>query len=120
MQISDQVSDPSSFFQPGIRKKLAALGIDVAYHKASGDALFYLDENGHEVEVLDMLGGYGALFFGHNNPLLTTVAVEHFTALKPFLAQGSIRTQAKALSHLLHDMLYNALGRRYAFSFCNK
>jgi len=112
-------NDPSLYFQPSISKTLKALNMHLSYHKAIGNHLFYWDKEGNEKGVLDMLGGYGSLFFGHNNPELVAIAMNHFESLKPFMAQGSIRHEAAELSALLREILYESLGENYMFSFGN-
>ena len=49
---------------------LRSVNLDKIFHRGSGDHLYYFDDDGSEVEVLDCLGGYGATFFGHNNQRL--------------------------------------------------
>lgn len=48
------------------------------FSSASGSTI--TDENG--VEYLDFFAGAGALSYGHNNPVLVEVAIEHFRAGK--------------------------------------
>ena len=60
--------------KPGLASLLGAFGLDVSYHRAAGDHLYYRDDEGNEVEVLDLVGGYGASLLGHNHPELLDTA----------------------------------------------
>src|SRR5437660_12915577 len=64
------------FLKPGVARLLAAFRLDVVFHRARGDCLYYRDDGGREIEVLDFLGGFGASLFGHNHPDLVAVAKE--------------------------------------------
>jgi len=52
---------------------LRLIRIGVVFHRAEGDSLFYSHE-GREVEVLDLVGGFGSLLLGHNHPALLAEA----------------------------------------------
>ena len=55
--------------KPLLADVLAAIGLDVTYHKAQGNHLYYYQQQ-QEIAVLDLLGGYGSLIFGHHHPEL--------------------------------------------------
>ena len=57
----------------GMEASLRAAGLDVEYIRGEGDFLYYEDADAQTVQVLDMVGGYGASLFGHNNPRLVNV-----------------------------------------------
>jgi len=99
--------------RPRVGEILQALRLDVVYHRASGDRLYYRNERGEEVSVLDFLGGFGALVFGHNHPELAQVAVEHYTQQRPFLSQMSCRANTARLGAKFHQMMHERTGRAY-------
>ncbi|MFE6768630.1 aspartate aminotransferase family protein [Streptomyces fimicarius] len=47
---------------------LSSVGLGIEYSRAEANTLYFLDENGQEVPVLDHVCGFGSLIFGHNNP----------------------------------------------------
>ncbi|MEE1929752.1 aminotransferase class III-fold pyridoxal phosphate-dependent enzyme [Streptomyces sp. TRM 70351] len=79
--------------EPHLRQVLAGAGLDVEYVRAEGNTLYLRDDNGTEVPVLDLAGGYGSLMFGHNPPQIVEYARE-------ILAQGTpVHTQFSRHSH---------------------
>jgi acetylornithine/succinyldiaminopimelate/putrescine aminotransferase/predicted amino acid dehydrogenase len=81
------------------------LGLDVGFSRARGVYLYRLDEDGHEVEVLDLVGGFGAGLLGHNNPELKEFLKSQLDADVPFLAQSSERRQAGLLAERINALL---------------
>lgn len=57
--------------------RLASFGVAVRYTRAEGTKLYYVDDDGTEVAVLDGVSGFGSLMFGHNDPEI----VEHAKSL---------------------------------------
>ena len=53
---------------------LRSVGLHVAYHRGEADFLYYNDPQGREVEVLDLVGGYGSLLLGHSHPAIVAEA----------------------------------------------
>lgn len=84
--------------KPQIGRLLQAVGLDVSYERAAGDHLYYRNEQGREVEVLDLVGGYGSLLLGHNHPALVKEAQQFFAAGRPLHAQGSLREAGERLA----------------------
>lgn len=97
-----------SYYQQHVKSHLSeiftALGLDVAYTRASGNTLYYLDGKGNEVPVLDLLGGYGALILGHNHPRINAAAVQLLDRQVPVHAQFSLRERAGELAHRLNQI----------------
>lgn len=95
-----------------VRPKLAELldlvHLDVTFERASGCHLWPV---GSDEPILDLVGGYGTLFFGHNHPALVTAAVEHLRAERPVHAQGALRTATGALAARLSELAAARLGR---------
>jgi acetylornithine/succinyldiaminopimelate/putrescine aminotransferase/predicted amino acid dehydrogenase len=98
---------------------LRAIGLDVVYERGLGDLLFFRDAQGREVEVLDMLGGYGASLFGHNHPALLARAREVLEARRPFNAQASARGIAGHLAKRLSDAVGRTTGRSYVVTLAS-
>ena len=93
-----------NYCRPLLYQLLKSLHLDIAYHRAEGDKLWYV-KNAQNIEVLDLVGGYGANLFGHNNPLLLEEIKKLYTEKLPFLVQGSCRTGAGQLAKALCDIL---------------
>ena len=100
--------------KPSVEACLHAAGLDMEYTRGEGDYLYYLDEHGEEVEVLDLVGGYGASLFGHNNPRLVDVVRGLLDAQRPFNSQGSVRGYAQKLKTRLSDLAQSETGREYS------
>ena len=83
--------------KPTVEECLHAAGLDVEYTRGEGDYLYYEDEHGQPVEVLDLVGGYGASLFGHSHPRLVSVLRRMLDEQRPFNSQGSVRGHAKEL-----------------------
>ncbi len=75
----------------------------MAYQRASQDELFYRGDDGQEIAVLDLVGGYGSTLLGHNHPALNATACQFFSSGKVNHAQGSMRSGAAALAEALND-----------------
>jgi acetylornithine/succinyldiaminopimelate/putrescine aminotransferase/predicted amino acid dehydrogenase/acyl-coenzyme A synthetase/AMP-(fatty) acid ligase len=89
------------FLNPYVGGMLSGLKMDVAYHRARKDSLFKIEE-GREIEVLDLVGGYGTNLLGHNNQDLKAAAVSFLEAGQiPIAGQGSIQTEAGDLAEEL-------------------
>jgi len=98
------MDDYGHYCRPELTRMLHALSLDAVYERAEGDRLW--QRKGEDlVEVLDLVGGFGANLFGHYHPEL--VAEERRLAeLKvPILAQGSCRRGATLLAKALCDRL---------------
>ncbi|MBT4867879.1 MAG: aminotransferase class III-fold pyridoxal phosphate-dependent enzyme [Planctomycetaceae bacterium] len=91
----------AEYHKPGLRNLLRTIGLDIDYEGAAGDFLYYRDGDSREVEVLDLVGGYGTLLLGHNNPKLIAEAARFFASGRPNHTQGSIRSGAERLAEML-------------------
>ena len=58
----------AGYHQPHLTALLRSLGLDVHYHRAKGNSVYYFNEVGDEIEVLDLVSGYGSLLLGHGHP----------------------------------------------------
>jgi acetylornithine/succinyldiaminopimelate/putrescine aminotransferase/predicted amino acid dehydrogenase len=88
----------STRHKPGLHHLLAAIGLDLSFDRATNDFLYYRGDDGREIEVLDLVSGYGTLLLGHNHPELIAAATRFFAAGKVNHAQGSIRHGAQAIA----------------------
>lgn len=109
-----------SYYQQHVKshlsEMLAALGLNVAYTRASGNSLYYRDANGEEVPVLDLLGGYGALILGHNHPRIASAAQRLIDQQVPVHAQFSLRERSGELAHRLNQIFQRELGSDDTFN----
>jgi acetylornithine/succinyldiaminopimelate/putrescine aminotransferase len=105
--------------KPLLAARLRAIGLDVAYHRARGDRLVRRDERGADLEVLDMIGGFGASLFGHNHPALVARAVDLLRREVPIQAQASLRPATGLLGQRLAARAERAAGRPFMAHFAN-
>lgn len=103
--------------RPRLMERLRAIGLDVEYHRGEGDRLFHRDAAGNEVEVLDLVGGFGAGLLGHNHPAIVGRAREILEAGRPFHAQASARPVAGELGRRLSGLVGAVTGREYVVTF---
>lgn len=104
--------------KPTLSKALLSIGLDKKYFKASGNYLYYHNSQGEEVEVLDLLGGYGATLIGHFHPQIGSRYKDYIEQQVPFHNQFSIREGAGELSALLNKRLCDETHYRDGFQFC--
>jgi acetylornithine/succinyldiaminopimelate/putrescine aminotransferase/predicted amino acid dehydrogenase len=105
----------SCHFAPGLSNLLRAVALDVTYHRAEGERLYYRETDEREIEVLDLVGGYGAVPFGHAHPQLVAEAHEQLASGRPQFAQGSLRHFAPKLARELSSRV----GGDYRVVFAN-
>ncbi|MGF1735840.1 aminotransferase class III-fold pyridoxal phosphate-dependent enzyme [Photobacterium satsumensis] len=103
------------YCKPSLSSALSSIGLDKTYHRAEGQYLYYSDSQGNEKAVLDLLGGYGAVLLGHNDPALKKQAIELLQADIPMHHQFSIRSGAGVLAEKLQPILRNETGWQEAF-----
>lgn len=114
-------SDPSQFdpvraygewCRPKLADLLEALGLQVSYHRAQGSHVFTRDEDDNERAVLDLVGGFGATLFGHNNPDLKEAMIRLLFRGTPTFVQGGTRPEAARLARRM-NVLLGTTGRYY-------
>ncbi len=103
--------------RPKLVELLECLGLDVTYTRARGAFLYREGPDGHEVPVLDLVGGFGAGLLGHNNPELRELVKAQLDAEVPFLAQSALRREAGRLAQRLNEAL--GTRRRYLCHLTN-
>ncbi|KOV95525.1 class III aminotransferase [Streptomyces sp. NRRL B-1140] len=101
---------PAELAEPHLLSLLTAMGLDVEYVRAEGNTLYFLDEADTEVPVLDMLGGYGSLIFGHNHPEIVAHAQELLAAQVPVHAQFSRRAEAHRTAEAFNQAIRRETG----------
>lgn len=98
------------YVKPQMAKVLRAIGLDIHYQRAVGNHLYYRDEQGQEREVLDFLGGYGAVLLGHNPPQILDAARAMLDAQVPVHAQFSLRGRSGELAEALNRIVVRDSG----------
>ncbi|UKY51973.1 aminotransferase class III-fold pyridoxal phosphate-dependent enzyme [Streptomyces inhibens] len=99
------MSQFTAFVQPEMGRIFAALGLDVEYVRAEGNTLYHLDEQGADIPVLDLMGGYGSLIFGHNHPEIVAHARSLLDGNRAVHAQFSLRGEAGRLGAALSEVV---------------
>jgi acetylornithine/succinyldiaminopimelate/putrescine aminotransferase/predicted amino acid dehydrogenase len=107
------------FVKPGLKNDLGLLGLDVTYHRGLGDRLYTSDHKGKEIEILDLVGGFGASFFGHNHPEILSVLERRIMDKQPMLTQGSNQAESGRLAARLSERLFRLTGKSYVCTFGN-
>lgn len=98
LRVSAAAKDCGTHFKPNLTRLMHALGLDVVYTRGLGSFLYFRDEDGEEVAVLDMAGGYGSLILGHAHPVLVAEAQRLLASGCPMHAQGSLHQWANDLA----------------------
>lgn len=85
-------------YKPRLNQLLSSLCLDVSYERGRGNFLYYRERNGKEIEVLDLVGGFGSLLLGHAHPALVEEAQRILQQGRSNHTQGSRRDYAAALA----------------------
>lgn len=122
IKITDK-DDENSIFQqyvnPDLGEMLKALKMDVTFSSAIGDHLFY-QKNNKEIKILDMVGGYGSNFLGHNHPAVKKAVIDFISENKVAIHnQGSIQNGVAALAEKLNLLLSNKTKKNFKAQFGN-
>ncbi len=86
--------------KPQLCGLLDLLRIGVVFERARGDYLYHR-RDGEEIGVLDLVGGYGSLLFGHHHPVLVAEAQRLLAEGRPIHSQGSRHDLAGRLAREL-------------------
>ncbi len=105
--------------RPGQGSKLSAIGLDVAYHRAEKNSLYYFDQFNTEVEILDAVQGFGSGLFGHNYPPFVSALKQCLDSAVPFMNQLSVRTGPAFLAEQLNSLYERSTGHQYITQFLN-
>ncbi|MBT3155385.1 aminotransferase class III-fold pyridoxal phosphate-dependent enzyme [Streptomyces sp. CHD11] len=100
---------------------LGTFGLDVEYVRAEKNSLYYLDDAGAEVPVLDLVGGWGSLMLGHNHPEIVAYAKELLDAGWPVHSQHSAHPLADQVGAVLNGILGREFpgAEPYSITFAN-
>lgn len=112
------MNDYEHHVKPQLARLLRAAGLDVSYTRAAGNSLFHRDEHGEEVEVLDLLGGYGSTILGHHHPAIVARAQQLLAEGVPVHAQFSLRARSGELAARLSAVLQRELSTEEPFIAC--
>ncbi len=96
----------AEYGKPAVARLLKLLKLDIVFTRAKGKNLFYRDDHGAEVAVIDMLGGYGSTILGHNHSGLKRVLQAALDQDVPVQAQASIRSGAALLAAKLNVLFW--------------
>jgi acetylornithine/succinyldiaminopimelate/putrescine aminotransferase/predicted amino acid dehydrogenase len=94
-------SEVEAHHKPCLDALLGTFGLDVTYERGRGNFLYYRDPDGREVEVLDLVGGFGTLLLGHSHPALVAEARRLLARGTPHHAQGSRADASQRLARAL-------------------
>lgn len=107
------------FSNPHMASLLEALKIDVRFEKSEKDFLYY-QHQGREVEILDLVGGFGTNLFGHNHPLLKQSILDFLASGKPAInSQGSLHYYPALLAQELNKIYCRNTGKFFKVQFGN-
>ena len=95
---------PGQYWRPGLARLLEGLTLDAEYVRADGDRV-WANQGSKIVEVLDLVGGFGANIFGHHHPELVEEEQRILREKIPIFVQGSIRTGAVRLAETLASLV---------------
>jgi len=110
----DGTDDFYQLIKPQLCQLLDLLRVGVVFERAQGDYLYHR-RNGEEIGVLDLVGGYGSLLFGHHHPVLVSEAQRLLAEGRPIHSQGS----RHALAGRLARELATRAGGDYRVVFAN-
>lgn len=109
----------ADFCRPLTAHLLETLKLDKYYYKAEGNYVFYKNNEGKDVKVLDFVGGYGANITGHNHPEITKTIINNIENLLPVNTQLSIRQKTGELAAILDAEIKSHTGENFIFTFSN-
>jgi acetylornithine/succinyldiaminopimelate/putrescine aminotransferase/predicted amino acid dehydrogenase len=102
-------NDEKLYFQhyskPSLANLLSLLHLDKSYHRASEEFLYYNNSQGNQCKIIDLIGGYGSVLFGHNPQFLKSEL--HNLALNDVTvhAQLSIRHRTGLLAEKINSII---------------
>ncbi|WP_427154745.1 aspartate aminotransferase family protein [Streptomyces sp. TRM70308] len=107
--------------EPHLAGWLSTLGLGVEYVRSQGNTLFYRNAAGDEIPVLDLVGGYGSVVLGHNNPEIVAYAKSLLDAGTPVHAQFSRHPYANDLAWQINTIIHREfdVSEPYSAIFAN-
>ncbi|MCB5908881.1 aspartate aminotransferase family protein [Streptomyces pinistramenti] len=102
--------------EPHLAEWLSSLGLGVEYVRAQGNTLFHRDDQGTEIPVIDLVGGYGSTILGHNNPEIVTYAKSLLDNATPIHAQFSRHSYANDVAWKINAIIHREFGTTEPYS----
>src|SRR6516225_6215104 len=105
----ERVNSPEAYgalVRPRLVELLKFLHLDAAFERAEGCHVWPRDSH---LPVLDLVGGYGTLLFGHNHSALVGAAVKYLEARRPIHVQGSLKPLSGELATRLAQGGYHVM-----------
>ncbi|WP_030687490.1 aminotransferase class III-fold pyridoxal phosphate-dependent enzyme [Streptomyces sp. NRRL B-1347] len=99
------MNSPTRYAEALLTGMLGTFGLNVEYVRAERNSLYYLDESGAEVPVLDLVGGWGSLMLGHNHPEIVAHAKKLLDTGWPVHSQFSEHPVADRVGEVLNGIL---------------
>jgi acetylornithine/succinyldiaminopimelate/putrescine aminotransferase len=96
--------------EPYLAERLSSFGLAVEYIRAEGNTLYYRGDNGREIPVLDLVGGFGSAILGHNNPEIVAYAKSLLDERTPTCAQFSLHPYANDVARKINTIIQRELG----------
>lgn len=110
-----------NYCKPALAGALRSVGLDKIFHRAKGQYLYCLDEDGNERGILDCLGGYGAILFGHNDSDIRAAMQNQLDTQTAFHNQFSLRMGSAILAKEINDVLQKEMAstEKYLCAFAS-
>lgn len=108
-----------NYLKPGLILILEKLKLDKNFHKSKSNYLYYLNDDGKEVKVVDFVGGFGSLILGHNHPEMVEYAHKILNKNIPIHSQISKKYFSSQLSKNISDIIEQTTGDKYICTLTN-
>ncbi|MGW6464878.1 aspartate aminotransferase family protein [Streptomyces rubiginosohelvolus] len=95
----------SAFADRVLNDWLNSVGLGIEYSRAEANTLYFVDEDGEEVPVLDHVCGFGSLIFGHHHPDITAHAKATLDQQIPVYVPLSRQSHANDIAAVLNAIL---------------
>ncbi|MEV0445002.1 aminotransferase class III-fold pyridoxal phosphate-dependent enzyme [Streptomyces spectabilis] len=99
------MNSPTRYAEALLTGMLGTFGLNIEYVRAERNSLYYLDETGAEVPVLDLVGGWGSLMLGHNHPEIVAHAKKLLDTGAPVHSQFSEHPVADRVGAVLNGII---------------
>lgn len=107
------------YSDPRLALLLRNLQLDIQFHRAENDFLYYT-KNGKELEILDLVGGFGTNLTGHNNAFIRDRLKAFLESGRPALnSQGSVYYFPSLLAKELNQLFARGTGKFFKVQYGN-
>jgi len=115
------VTAPTRYAEALLTGLLGIFDLDIEYVRAEKNTLYYLDDTGVEMPVLDLIGGWGSLVLGHHHPEIVAYAKELLDTGWPVHSQHSAHPVADQVGAVLNAVLGREFpgAEPYSVTFAN-